>query len=70
MMLKSAKTDGAGALDIILGLDRQNLAARQAHEDRHGGQADGDHRIGEARAQEGGERDRDDQEGHREEALR
>ena len=41
-------------------LRRDHLAARQADEDRHGGEADGDHGIGQARAEEGRQRDGQD----------
>ena len=62
MMLQCRSADRARAFDVILRLDRQHLAAGQPDEDRHGREADGDHRIGQARPEEGGKRDGDDQE--------
>ena len=56
------QADRPRALDVVLGLHRQHLAAGQADEDRHRREADRDHRIGQARAEEGRERDREDQE--------
>ena len=50
----------------FLGLDRQRLPARQPHEDRCRRDADRDHRVGEARTEERGKRDRQDQERARE----
>ena len=54
--------DRARRLDVVLDLHRQHLRAREADEDRRGRDADRDHRVGEARPEEGGERDREDQE--------
>ena len=62
MIQRSGRPIARAALDIVLGLHRQHLAAGQADEDRRGRKADGDHRVGQARAEEGGERDRQDQE--------
>jgi hypothetical protein len=53
----------------VLGLDRERLSARQPNEHRRGRDADGDHCIGEARAEERGERDREDQERAREHGI-
>ncbi len=54
--------DGARGFDIVLDLGSNGLPARQADEDRRGGDADGDHRIAEAGAEEGREGDGQDQE--------
>ena len=62
MIRRSRQADRPRALDVVLRLDRQHLAARQPDEDRHRRQADGDHRIGQARAEERGQRDGEDQE--------
>ena len=55
--------DGARRLDIFLHFDRHHLPARQPHEYRRGGHADGDHGVGKARTEKGGQRDGQDQEG-------
>ena len=62
MIQQSRQADRPRALDVILRLDRQHLAACQPDEDRRRRDADGDHRVGQARPQEGGERDGEDQE--------
>ena len=63
MIAQMAQPDGARAFDVILGHHRHGLAARQPDEDRHRRQADGDHRVGQRRPEEGGQRDGEDQEG-------
>ncbi|PIT04739.1 hypothetical protein TSA1_31300 [Bradyrhizobium nitroreducens] len=52
----------ARGLDIVLGLHDQHLATGQADEDRGCRDADCDHGVAEARPEERGERDRQDQE--------
>src|SRR5262249_53993452 len=49
--------DGPRGLDIVLDLHGHHLGARQPYEYWRGRNADRDHRITEAGAQEGGERD-------------
>ena len=61
--------DRARGEDEILGLDRHRLPARQADEHRRGRDADRDHRVGEARAEERRQRDREDQERAREHGV-
>ena len=67
--LARRQADGAGALHIVLRLDRQRLAPRQAHEDRRGREADGDHRVGQRRPEESRQRDSQDQERRRQQRL-
>ena len=50
-------------LDIILGLDRQSLAAGQPHKNRRRGNADGNHRIAQTRAQKGSQSNGQNEEG-------
>ena len=54
--------DGARGLDIVLDLHGHHLPARQAHEDRRGGDADRDHGVAEAGPEERRERDRQNEE--------
>ena len=61
--------DRARGEDEVLGLDRQRLPARQPDEHRRGRDADRDHRVGEARAEKRGQRDREDQERAREHGV-
>ncbi len=51
------QTDGARTFEVIFVLDRQHLAAGQSGKDRHRGQADGDHRVGQAGAEKGAQSD-------------
>jgi hypothetical protein len=55
--------DGARRFHVILDLDLEYRRARQAHEDRRRRDADGDHRVGEARSQKRSERDGENQKG-------
>ena len=61
--------DRARGQHEVLGLDRERLAAREADEHRRRRDADRDHRVGEARPEERGERDREDQERAREQRI-
>ena len=54
--------DRARGQHELLGLDGERLSARQPDEHRRRRDADRDHRVGQARAEERGERDREDQE--------
>ena len=54
--------DRTRGFHVILDLDGHHLTAREPHENRRRRYADGDHRIAEARAEECGKRDRQDEE--------
>src|SRR5215831_6675741 len=59
----------ARGFDVVLDLGVEYLRPRQADKGRHRRDADRDHGIGEARAQEGGKRDGEDEEGTGEERI-